>query len=60
LIVNLPLRYNPLVANTEPTPDDKLKQMLTFGTKLFAVPKAEYDALEAKRKKRSKQPRKKP
>jgi hypothetical protein len=36
----------------EPSPDDKLKQMLAFGTKLFAVPKAEYDEREAARKKR--------
>jgi threonine dehydratase len=37
---------------TDPTPDDKLKKMLAFGTKVFAVPKAEYDEREAKRKKR--------
>jgi hypothetical protein len=52
------LRYNLRVAKAEPTPDDKLKQMLVFGTKLFAVPKAEYDALEAKRKKRKRSKKK--
>lgn len=46
------LRYNPMVDEAEGTPDNKLKQMLDFGAKLFAVPKAEYDEREAKRKKR--------
>ena len=44
----------------EPTPDDKLKQMLAFGTKLFAVPKAEYDEREAERKKRKPRSKKPP
>jgi hypothetical protein len=53
------MRYNPRgMDKPEQSPDDKLKQMLDFGTKLFAVPKGEYDALEAKRKKR-KRPKKK-
>jgi hypothetical protein len=30
----------------------QLKQMVTFGKKLFAVPKVEYDEREAGRKKR--------
>ncbi len=43
----------------EPTPKEKLDEMMAFGKKLFAVPKEQYDEREAKRKKRSKGPRKK-
>jgi hypothetical protein len=46
------------VAKAEKTPDDTLKQMLDFGTKLFAMPKAEYDAREAERKKRKRRSKK--
>jgi hypothetical protein len=44
----------------EATPDDKLSQMRAFGTKLFAVPKAQYDEHEAQRKKRKRQAKKPP
>ncbi|HZY97469.1 MAG TPA: hypothetical protein VFE35_10220 [Candidatus Cybelea sp.] len=40
------------MAKADSTPAQKLKDMLAFGTKLFAVPKAEYDEREAKRQKR--------
>lgn len=45
-----------MAADTNGSPDQKLKEMVTFGTRLFAVPKAEYDEREAKRKNRKKTP----